>query len=45
MKSKQVDHISNTMSKHQGVFIETLPSIFSNAGKTENLPEFEFERF
>ena len=37
------DHISNIMPKCHGVFNEIFTISFSNAGKTENLPEFEFE--
>ena len=33
------------MSKRYGVFIEKFSTFFSNAGKNENVPEFEFERF
>ena len=33
------------MSKRHGVSIENFTIFFSNAGKNENLPEFEFETF
>ena len=33
------------MSKSQGVFTEYVTIFFSNGGKTESVPEFEFERF
>ena len=35
----------NHMSKSQGVFTEYITIFFSNGGKTESVPEFEFERF
>ena len=31
------------MSKHQGTFTENFNIFFSNAGKTEKVPEFESE--
>ena len=33
------------MSKHHGIFTENFTIFFSNAGKTGNLPEFEFEKY
>ena len=33
------------MSKRHGVFTENFTIFFSNAKKTENVQEFEFERF
>ena len=45
MKNKRIDHISNIMSKHHGIFTENFTIFFSNAGKTGNLPEFEFEKY
>ena len=43
MKNKRIDHISNIMSKHYGIFTENF--FFSNAAKTGNKPEFKFEIF
>ena len=45
MKNKQIDHTSNTMSKHHGVFTKNFIIFFSNQGKTEHVPAFEFEIF
>ena len=45
MKNKQIDHISNLTSKRQGIFTENFTLLFSNAGKTGNVPEFEFGKF
>ena len=45
MKNKQIDPIRNIMSKRHGVFTENLTIFFSNVGKTEYVPEFEFEKF
>ena len=44
-KNKRIDHISKIMSKHHGTFTENFTISFSNAGKTGNGPEFEFEKF
>ena len=33
------------MSKRRGIFTENLTIFFSNAGKTENAPEFKFDLF
>ena len=33
------------MSKRQGVFTENVTIYFSNTGKTENVAEFELNRF
>ena len=38
MKKKQIDHISNTMSKHQDSLTKNFITFFSNAGKMENGP-------
>ena len=45
LKNKQTDHTSNIMSKRHGVFTKNLIIFFSNAGETEDVPEFKFERF
>ena len=45
MKSKRIDHISKIMSKRQNIFTENFTIFFSNAGKTVNLPELEFNKF
>ena len=45
MKNKQIDHIKKTMSKRHGVFTENFTVFFfsTNAWKTRNVPEFEFD--
>ena len=45
MQNKLIDHTSNTISKRHGIFAKNFTISFSNAAKTENVPEFEFERF
>ena len=45
IQNKQIDLITNIMSKFQGVFTENFTIFFSNAEKIENMPEFEFEKF
>ena len=45
IKSKRTDHTRNNMSKLDGIFTENFASLFSIAGKIENVPEFEFEKF
>ena len=45
MENKQIDHISNIMSKCQCNFMKTVQLLISNARKTENLLEFEFDKF
>ena len=42
IKNKQIDHINKIMSKRHDIFTETFTISFSNAGKTVNVPEFEF---
>ena len=42
MKNKRIDHMSKIMSKRLGVFPENF--FFSNAGKTEHVPEFKFDK-
>ena len=44
-KKKRFDHISNIMPKLHGVFTEKFTNRSWNAGKTENVPGFKFERF
>ena len=39
-----MDHISNIMSKRYDVFTENVIVIVSNAGKTGNVQEFEFDK-
>ena len=41
-ENKQIDHVSNIMTSRS---FKISASIFQNAGKTENVTEFEFERF
>ena len=41
IENKQVDDISNTISKRPGAFTENFTNFFSNAGKTENVPILE----
>ena len=45
MKIKLIDHISKIMSKRHGIFSENFPIYFSNARKTEDVLEFEFDKF
>ena len=45
LKNKRIDHISNIKLKRCDSFTESFTISFSNAGKTETLPELEFERF
>ena len=45
MKNKQIDHISNLTSKRHGIFTENFTILFSNAEKTGNVQEFEFDKF
>ena len=45
MKNKQIDHISNLTSKRHGIFTGNFTILFSNAEKTGNVPEFEFDKF
>ena len=45
MKNKRIDHISKIMSKRHYIFTENFTIFFSNAGKTTNFPEFEFDKF
>ena len=45
MKNKRIDHISKIMSTRHSIFTENFPMFFSNAGKTEDVLEFEFHKF
>ena len=45
MKNKQIYHISHIMSKCHGAFTENFTIFLSNTEKTENVPEFKFDRF
>ena len=45
MKNKRLDHVSKIMSKRHCVFTENFIIFVSNAGKTGNKPEFEFDKF
>ena len=45
MKNKWIDHVSQIMLKRQDIFTENFTIFFSNAGKTVNVPEFEFDKF
>ena len=45
MKNKSIDHISKVMSKLLGIFTEKFTIFFSNARKTENVPESKFDIF
>ena len=44
MRNKRIDHISKIMSKRHGISIENFTISFSNVGKTENVPKFEFNK-
>ena len=37
-------YVSNIILEGRGAFTENFAIFFSNTGKTNNLPEFEFER-
>ena len=41
MKNKWIDIISNIISRCPSIFTENFTIFFSNAGKTENVLEFE----
>ena len=41
-ENKKIDHISNIMSKPHGIFTKNVTISLSNAGKTGNVPKFEF---
>ena len=45
MKKKQIDHISEIMSKCNSIFTKNFFIFFSNVRKTRNVPEFEFDKF
>ena len=45
MRNKVIDLISNIMTKRHGVFTGNFTILFSNAGRTENVPQFEFDIF
>ena len=45
MKNKEIDLISNIMSKRHGIFTENFTIFFSNAGKIENVSKFKFDKF
>ena len=45
MRNKIIDLLSNIMSKLHGIFTENFTIFFPNAGKTRNMPEFEFDIF
>ena len=45
MKNKEIDHISKIVPKRQGIFTKSSLYLFSNAEKTGNVPEFEFDKF
>ena len=45
MKNKLIGHISKIMSKSHDIFTVNFTIFFSNAGKTVNVPEFEFDKF
>ena len=45
MKNKRIYHISKIMLKRHDIFTENFTILFSNAGKTVNMPEFESDKF
>ena len=45
MINKRIDRTSKIMSKRHGFFTKNLTIFFSNAGKTQNVPENEFDKF
>ena len=45
MKNKRIDHISKIMSKFHDIFTENFTIFFSNAEKTVNVHDFEFDKF
>ena len=44
MKNKQIDHIAKLCQNVTVLLPKTLLLLFSNAGKTEDVPEFEFDK-
>lgn len=44
MKNKQIDHVSNIISTHHGIFTKIFTIFFSNARKPGNVPEFKFDK-
>ena len=44
-QQQRVDHISKIISKWYDIFTENFTIFFSNAGKTVNLPKFEFDKY
>ena len=44
MKNKRIDHISKIVSKRHDIFTENFTILSSNAGKTLNVSEFEFDK-
>ena len=45
MKNRQIDHISNIMSKRCGIFTENFTIFFEYTWETWNVPEFEYDKF
>ena len=45
MKNKRIHHVSKIMLKRHDIFTENFTIFFSNAGKTVNVPELEFDKF
>lgn len=44
MKNKQIDHVSNIISTHHGIFTKIFTIFFSNARKPGNVSEFKFDK-
>ena len=45
MKNNRIDHINKIMSKLHDIFTKNFTIFFSNAEKTVNVPDFEFDKF
>ena len=45
MKNEGIENISKITSKGHDIFCRELYHLSSNAGKTGNVPEFEFNKF
>ena len=44
-KNMRIDHINKIMSRRHNIFTEKFTTLFSIAGKTENVPECDLDEF
>ena len=44
-ENKRIDLVRSIISKYHGIFTENFIIFFSNAGKTGNMSQFDFEIF